>query len=190
MRGEHGDRPAGSPTEKTAGRRHRARWIRSARPWKNGRLRMTDMIVETSRFGRLDLDEDRVVTFPKGLLGFSKYTQYTLLQLADDNCFYWLQSVEQPDLAFIVTDPTQFVSTYRVHFKQEHTDALGIDRPQDAEVFVIVNKHANMLTGNLQGPLIISTRTRLGEQLVLSDRRFTTRAPLMELPSPVAAMSA
>ena len=148
------------------------------------------MIVETSRFGQLEVDENRVITFSKGLLGFSKNKQYTLLQLSDDSSFYWLQSIESAGLAFVVTDPTQFISSYRVPLKPEHGESLGFDSPQDVEVFVIVNKHGKLLTGNLQGPLIVATRTRLGEQLVLSDRRFTTRAPLMELPSPVEAMSA
>ncbi len=148
------------------------------------------MNVETSRFGQLQVDENRVITFPKGLLGFSKYKRYTLLQLADDSCFYWLQSIEAPDLAFVVTDPRHFISTYRVPIKSEQTESLGITDQDDAEVFVIVNKHGNMLTGNLQGPLVVGVTSRHGEQLVLSDRRFTTRAPLMELPAPVEAMSA
>ena len=67
---------------------------------------------------------------------------------------------------------------------------LGIEVLDDAQVFVIVNKYDNTLTGNFQGPLVINTKDRLGEQLVLSDRRFTTRMDLVELSIPLEAVSA
>ena len=67
---------------------------------------------------------------------------------------------------------------------------MGITDIEHAEVFVIVNKNGNTLTGNLQGPLVVNVAKRLGKQLVLSDRRFTTRVPLVELNSEVEAISA
>ncbi len=148
------------------------------------------MIVNTTRFGQVEVDEAGVITFPKGVLGFPKYTQYVLMQPDDDSFFLWLQSVDAADLAFVVTDPKQFVPTYRVPFKTEQMEDLGIRTPSEAEVFVIVNKHGSMLTGNLQGPLVIHVKDRVGEQLVLSDRRFTTRVPLVELGRAVEAVPA
>ncbi len=148
------------------------------------------MIVNTTRFGMIEVDDQRVIRFDKGLLGFPKYTQYALLQPDEDSFFFWLHSVEAPDLAFVVTDPRLFVSSYRVPFKHEQMQELGIESLDDAEVLVIVNKHDDVLTGNLQGPLVVNVHTRLGQQLVLSDRRFTTRVPLVELSMGVEAMSA
>lgn len=148
------------------------------------------MIVDTTRFGKVEIDDERVITFPKGLLGFPSYTRYALMQPSQDSYFYWMQCVEASDLAFVVTDPTLFISSYRVPFKAEQMEALGISSPQDAEVFVIVNKRGSLLTGNLQGPLVVHVSRRIGEQLVLSDRRFTTRVPLIELSSGVEAVSA
>ncbi len=148
------------------------------------------MMVQTTRFGEIEVDDSRVITFDKGLLGFPAYTRYVLLQLSEESFFYWLQSVDIPDLAFVVTDPRSFVSSYRVPFKQEDMDELGLASLDDAEVFVIVNRHDGMLTGNLQGPLVVNVISRTGQQLVLSDKRFTTRVPLVELDSPVEAMSA
>ena len=148
------------------------------------------MIVETTRFGKVEVDGERVITFPKGLLGFPSYKRYVLMQPSRDSYFYWMQCVEVADLAFVVTDPTLFISSYRIPFKAEQMETLGINSPQDAEVFVIVNKRGTLLTGNLQGPLVIHVSQRIGEQLVLSDRRFTTRVPLVELSSGVEAVSA
>lgn len=147
------------------------------------------MKIETTRFGEIDIAPSRVIDFEKGLLGFPKYRQYVLIEQRDmirpneQRNFWWLQSVDLPDLAFVVTDPTLFVPTYRVPIHAEQMSGLGLDSLEEAQVFVIVNKRGNLLTGNLQGPLVINVATRSGEQLVLSDRRFTTRVPLVELPT-------
>lgn len=148
------------------------------------------MLIETSRFGQIEVDAERVITFAKGLLGFPAYQRYVLIETGEDSYFWWLQSVETPDLAFVVTDPSLFVSSYRVPIRQEQMGELGLDGIDDAQVFVIVNKRDNVLTGNLQGPLVVNCRNHVGEQLVLSDRRFTTRVPLVELGSTVEALSA
>jgi flagellar assembly factor FliW len=155
------------------------------------------MNITTTRFGNLDVDPARVIRFPKGLLGFPNYSDYVLLESGDPSqpnveCnFWWLQSVDLPELAFVVTDPTLFVSTYKVPIHAEQMQGLGIKTLDDAQVLVIVNKRDHALTGNLQGPLVVNVEHRLGEQLVLSDRRFTTRVPLMELraQAPAAAVA-
>jgi len=143
------------------------------------------MIINTTRFGEIDVDGQRVIHFPKGLLGFARYNRYVLIEPGEDTFFYWLQSLEAPDLAFVVTDPRHFVPSYRIPFKPEQMEELGIGSADEAEVLVIVNKHGNVLTGNLQGPIVIHVSRLVGEQLVLSDRRFTTRVPLVELPTEV-----
>jgi flagellar assembly factor FliW len=139
------------------------------------------MQITTSRFGDIEVDESRIITFAKGLLGFPRYRQYVLLEAGEDSYFWWLQSTETPELAFVVTDPSYFVPTYRVPLRPEQSQELGIESLDEAQVFVIVNKRENVLTGNLQGPLVVHLHRRVGEQLVLSDRRFTTRVPLIEL---------
>lgn len=148
------------------------------------------MLIQTSRFGEVDVDETRIINFPKGLLGFPRYQQYVLLEAGKDSYFWWLQSIDLPDLAFVVTDPSLFVPTYRVPLKADQMNELGVDDLDQAQVFVIVNKRDKVLTGNLQGPLVVHVSKRVGEQLVLSDRRFTTRVPLIELGSQVRAVSA
>ena len=148
------------------------------------------MILNTTRFGSVQIDDDRIITFAKGMLGFNEFTRYALLQPNDDSYFFWLQSIDAMDLAFVVTDPRLFVSSYRIPFKREQMEELGLESLDDAEVYVIVNKHDDVLTGNLQGPLVINVATRIGQQLVLSDRRFTTRVPLVELSAPVEAVPA
>lgn len=144
------------------------------------------MEVRTTRFGTLEIAEDRMITFPKGLLGFSGRTRFCLLQPNDDAAFFWLQSVDEPSLAFVVTDPSMFFPDYSAPIRPEQMEDLGLARLEDAQVFVIVNKVSESLTANLQGPLVINTSTRAGEQLVLADRRWTTRHHIMTVGRPAA----
>ena len=137
------------------------------------------MEVRTTRFGTLEIAEDRVIQFSKGLLGFSQFKRYCLLEPNDDACFFWLQCVDEPGLAFVVTDPSLFVADYDAPIRKEQMEDLALNKVEDAQVFVIVNKVGSELTGNLQGPLVINTLNRIGEQLVLADKRWETRHKLM-----------
>lgn len=148
------------------------------------------MEVRTTRFGVVEIAEDRVITFPKGLLGFGQMKRYCLLEPGNDACFFWLQSLDDPTLAFVVTDPAFFVPEYTVPFREEQMLGLNLQRLEDAQVFVIVNKVDQQLTGNLQGPLVINTLTRAGEQVVLAEKKWTTRHPLVRVAAPARAMSA
>ena len=145
------------------------------------------MDVRTTRFGVVQIAEDRVITFPKGLLGFSQCKRYCLLEPGDDACFFWLQSLEEPGLAFLGTDPTLSVPDYSVPIRPEQMADMRLDKLEEAQVFVIVNKVEQQLTGNLQGPLVVNTVTREGEQMVLAEKRWTTRHPLLRVGEPVKA---
>lgn len=139
------------------------------------------MEVRTTRFGVVDIAEDRVIHFSKGLLGFTGQTRFCLLEPGDDACFFWLQSVDEPSLAFVITDPSLFIPEYSVPIRPEQMTELRLNKLEDAQVFVIVNKVESTLTGNLQGPIVVNTVTRCGEQMVLAEKRWTTRHPLVKV---------
>ena len=71
------------------------------------------------RVSGLTVDDDRVMTFPNGLLGFPEHTRFALIQTGEENYFFWLQSVDDPNLAFVVTDPTIFFKDYDVPIREE-----------------------------------------------------------------------
>ncbi|MCH7592145.1 MAG: flagellar assembly protein FliW [Planctomycetes bacterium] len=144
------------------------------------------MIISTSRFGQLDVDPERLVTFDDGILGFPKEHRFALIQTGEGSGFYWLQSVDRVDLAFVVCDPRLFVADYQVPAKLADLECIGITDPDQAQVFTIVNKVDGLLTGNFQGPLVVNVANRRARQLVLSDKRYSTRQPLMRVPAPVA----
>lgn len=148
------------------------------------------MNVSTSRFGNVEIDADRIITFPSGLLGFAEHTRFALLQPNPEGVFFWLQSVDAPDLAFVVTDPSLFVTGYEVPIRREQMEELGLSSLEEAQVFVIVNRYGDDLTGNLQGPLVVNTISKKAAQLVLADQRWTTRHKLVEVGKTAQAVSA
>jgi flagellar assembly factor FliW len=139
------------------------------------------MIVQTSRFGPVDVDADRLITFARGILGFPKYKRYALIQPEADSSFYWLQSVEAADLAFVVTDPLLFVPDYQIPLREETRQDLGLTDLSEASVLVIVNKVGDLLTANLQGPLVIHATSRAAAQIVISEKKYQTRHPILQL---------
>ena len=148
--------------------------------------------VQTTRFGTLTVDVDRIITFPRGLLGFPSFQRYALIQAGDDNYFFWLQCVDEPNLAFVVTDPSIFFKDYEVPIKDETQAEIDLADLAHAQVFVICNKVDDWLTGNLLGPIVVNATNRLAHQVVLTDKKWTTRQPLMRLQAqvPLAAQPA
>lgn len=140
------------------------------------------MLLQTSRFGVIDVDGERIIRFRDGLLGFPEHKRFALVQTSTEPVFYWLQSVDDPALAFVVCDPAAFVADYEVPVREDDVKTLEIEQPGDSQVFVIVNKVEEQLTANLLGPLLVGSRSLQGKQLVLSDRRYTTRHRLIPAP--------
>lgn len=145
------------------------------------------MLIETSRFGMIEVDETRVIEFRDGLLGFPQHRKFALVQTGADPVFFWLQSVEDPSLAFVVCDPLAFVPDYRAPIRGDDVAALNLRDLSDCQVLVIVNRVDGCLTGNLLGPVVIGAHSLLAKQLVLSDRRYSTRHRLVRLQEPAAA---
>src|SRR5688572_1815263 len=150
------------------------------------------MDIQTTRFGLLSVDDDRIMTLPRGLLGFPSHTRFALIQTGEENYFFWLQSVDEPNLAFVVTDPSIFFKDYEVPIKDETQAEIELADLAHAQVFVICNKVDDWLTGNLLGPIVVNATNRLAHQVVLTDKKWTTRQPLMRLQAqvPLAAQPA
>lgn len=143
------------------------------------------MEIQTTRFGLINVDDERIMSFPKGLLGFPDYQRYALIQTGEENYFFWLQCVEAPNLAFVVTDPTIFFKDYEVPVREETEQELELKDVAHLQVFVICNKVDEWLTGNLLGPIVVNASNRLACQVVLTEKKWTTRQPLLKLRSEV-----
>ena len=143
------------------------------------------MEIQSSRFGWMSVDDDRIMTFPRGLLGFPDHNRFALIQTGQENYFFWLQSVDDPALAFVVTDPAIFFKDYQVPVREETSTELQLTDPKFLQVFAICNKVGEWLTGNLLGPILVNADNRLATQVVLTEKKWTTRQPLLRLQSEV-----
>jgi flagellar assembly factor FliW len=150
-------------------------------PWVIRGIGAYMMEIKTSRFGILTVDEQRLMTFPRGLLGFPNRQRFALVQTGQGNYFFWLQSVDDPNLAFVVTDPTTFFKDYEVPMREETLGDLEFSDLKFAQVFVICNKLGDWLTGNLLGPIIVNSESRIAQQVVLTEKKWTTRQPLLRI---------
>jgi flagellar assembly factor FliW len=143
------------------------------------------MDIQTSRFGRLNVEETRIIQFSQGLLGFPDYKRFALIQVGPEKSFFWLQCADEPNLAFIVADPSIFFKDYDVPIRPETMQELDMADVSFAQILVICNKAEQWLTGNLMGPLVINAANCLGQQVVLTEKKWTTRQPLLRLTSQV-----
>jgi flagellar assembly factor FliW len=151
------------------------------------------MQIQTTRFGPVTVDPNHIMTFPQGLVGFPDQVRFALLkgetERGEQSGFYWLQATEDPELAFLVTDPALFFKDYHVSIREETQQDLNLTDAKDGQLLVICNRAGEWLTGNLLGPLVINTRTRIGQQVVLTEKKWTCRQPLIRLQSDVSTMA-
>jgi flagellar assembly factor FliW len=143
------------------------------------------MLINTTRFGPLEVDGDRIITFRDGLLGFPHLRRYALIQTSSDPVFFLLQSLDDPDIVFVVCDPRAFVPDYQVPIRHDDLELLQLQNLQDCQVLIVVNKVGDRLTGNLLGPLVIGAGSLLGKQFVLSEKQYRTRHLLTRIPQPM-----
>lgn len=140
------------------------------------------MEIQTTRFGALQVAAEEVVTFPRELLGIPGVTRFVAVRPAgQEGHFYWLQSADDPQVAFLVVDPNLFFKDYHVSIREETQQDLDLADATDGQLLVICNRVGDWITGNLQGPLVINTRTRVGQQVVLTEKKWTCRQPLVRL---------
>ena len=121
---------------------------------------------ETSRFGKLEVAEDKVIQFPSGVLGFPQIKRYVLLDY-EETPAKWLQAIDDPDVAFIVMEPTLLVRDYTISLDGITRQALQLETEEDLAVLTIVRVEKGKLLANLKGPLLFNSRLKIGLQAVL-----------------------
>lgn len=138
------------------------------------------MIINTSRFGKVELKEDEILTFQEGLLGFADLRKFALLDDPNDDIFVWLQSCESPSVAFPVLEPKLFTDNFKVNLTKSDTEALKISNSEKMEYFSIVTipDDPTQMTANLKAPIVINVVERLARQCVLQDNNLAIREPI------------
>lgn len=144
------------------------------------------MNCHSTRFGTFDVKKESILTFPCGLLGFHEYHRYVILDHDTEAPFKWLQSLDEPALAFVIIDPGLFLADYRIEVSREAMSEVQGGETEEmatAVILTIPSDDPGRITANLRGPLLMNPRTKLCKQLVLSDE-FPTRHPLFPAAAP------
>ena len=137
--------------------------------------------IATQRFGEMEFAEESVITVLGGVIGFPALLRYVLIQRPNDAPFYWLQSLDDPTMALVLVNPTLFKADYDPVLPEALYEELSAGRDQ-ISLFAIVTipqGRPQDMTANLLGPLAINPAARLARQLVLDDRLYTHRQPIM-----------
>jgi flagellar assembly factor FliW len=136
------------------------------------------MKLVSSRFGEIEYQEEEIIEVVKGILGFPNLKRYVVIQQDQKSCFKWLQSVEDPLVAFVVANPLDFFPQYRIKTSPSELEDLKLDKLEDLLVFVIITVPKNNvaeISANLLGPLVINPFKRLAKQVVLTNSPYTTK---------------
>lgn len=137
--------------------------------------------ISTTRFGEIRFEPEDVVLFEQGLIGFEDQRQYVLIQHREGSPFRWLQSIEEPALAFLVTDPSQFFSDYAPEMPASVAESLHLREETARLVYTIVTippGRPEAMTVNLAGPIVINAEERRGRQIVLENEAYAIKHPL------------
>ncbi|MBF0472812.1 MAG: flagellar assembly protein FliW [Nitrospirae bacterium] len=121
---------------------------------------------ETSRFGTLEVAENKVIQFPEGLLGFPEINRYCLIDYKDTP-LKWLQAIDDPHIAFIVADPKLFAPDFELPIDYETKQTLEIADDEDLAILVTVRVENEIVIANFNGPILLNASIMRGMQIVV-----------------------
>ena len=141
------------------------------------------MIVDTKAYGSVEINEQQRITLPAGLYGFEGMAEYILMD-AQQYPFYWLQSLEIRDIAFVLIDPTIIRPDYNPRLDPFDLEVLKLNGTDDDRLLkfaiVTIPEDRRKMTANLQGPLIINKESREGRQCISLDDTLQVRHSILE----------
>lgn len=145
------------------------------------------MKVQTKWFGEIEVSDEKIITFEKGIIGFEDWKKYTLVYDAEkeeDVSIVWLQAVDEPTLALPIMKPELVYETYDPIVEDEIINSLG-ENIKDAELMVFcaltVPQDLTKMTINLKAPIIINVDTMKGVQLIADNSDYQVRYPIYDI---------
>lgn len=132
------------------------------------------MKAATRLFGEIEIDESKIITFEDGIIGFPDMKKFTLIfdeEKEGRPSISWLQSMDEPEIAFPVMDPLFVCETYNPSVEEELLKNIGTIKEDNLYVLVTVTVPQNIkeLAVNLKAPIVINTDTRKASQIIVED---------------------
>ena len=143
------------------------------------------MKIKTTRFGEIIVEKDKIIDMPSGMLGFPDKKKFIILQHQENSPFFWYQSVDDPTLAFVITNPFLFKPDYEINLEGALKEMSwnGDGKNDNLEIYIVVNIPKGLphkMSGNLIGPILINNKVHQAVQIVISDSPYTHKFPLIK----------
>ena len=127
------------------------------------------MLVQTTRFGQIKAEQEEILIFPQGLIGFESSRQWLIVPDPENEDVAWLQSISQASLALPIISPRKFAPDYRVSVTSRQLSQLNLRSSDKVYIMTVVSKSGKTLTTNLRSPLVINLTKRVACQVITSD---------------------
>lgn len=140
------------------------------------------MKLDTKYHGEVHIEESEIITFANGIPGFVEEKTFVILPFGDDTGISILQSVENSQLAFVVTNPFFFFTEYDFALDDQVVEHLQLESENDVTTFVIltVGDPFEKTTANLQAPVVINNKKQLGKQVILTNTSYQTKHKIFD----------
>ena len=138
------------------------------------------MLVNTTRFGPIEISNDDLLVFAEGLLGFNDLEKFVLLDDPNDEIFAWLQSCDEPSIAFPVLEPELFEDNYNLQLTKSDLESLNANNDTKLRSFCIITipEDPSRMTANLKAPVVVNIDKRVARQCVLQNNKLEIREPI------------
>ncbi len=133
------------------------------------------MKLNTRHFGEIEVNENDIIDFQETLIGFENMKRFVVIDNPDvENPFKWLQSVDEPSLAFVITNPFLFINNYEFDIPNKITKELGLDKHEDVTVYsiAVITEDIKDMTLNLKAPIIINAKNNKSRQIILQKDEY------------------
>jgi flagellar assembly factor FliW len=132
-----------------------------------------------TRFGEVEYQPEHLLTFPSGLIGFPNLRGFVVMPNRKEGPLFWIQSVDDPDIAFVLTDPTNFFPNYAVRPEAAELRLLGIDAEDECHAIAVVTVPPDLnITLNLSAPILFAPKSNRAVQIIVEDSPYGTKTPL------------
>jgi flagellar assembly factor FliW len=132
-----------------------------------------------TRFGEVEYDPENLLRFPEGLIGFEDLRDFIVMPNAKEGPLFWIQSVDDPAVAFVLTDPTNFFPDYVALPDRNEQKKLGMGEQGECYALTIVTVHPDrQVTLNLAAPVLFSPGSNRALQVIVENAQYQSRTPL------------
>lgn len=140
----------------------------------------------TRVFGEIEVSEEKIITFPSGIIGFPKMMKFTLIYDEEQGTaagIRWLQSLDEPAFAMPVMDPLVVKEDYNPEVEDELLKSIGNVTAENVLVLVTVSVPSDLtkMSVNLQGPIIVNVEERKACQVILDGDEYPIKYPIYEI---------